>query len=801
MENFLENRREIYNRALRSRRRLGEIKPKLISISFNNFKPFSDKNLNNIELKPITLLYGWNNSGKSSILELLQLLSEINQSINNKNSYLEFNANELSNLGSYKNFIHGNDISNDLMITYEIENIKPDSKFDRPYDDFEKDILKLVTNSKTEIQLIYSSSPFRYQKNNANLKSFSVNHFNLFSLESIRREIYANTFKISKLNIKQMNNDNFFKLIIINRSKIVTFLESIKSEIYNSDIDFKSHDSIGYQFKTHLNSLKFSLNQNLRLLLEASKVGQISPSLVSVKPDINEIKEFDNDKTLGLNFFLTSFYDYNQSTIIRRAVRYINGLLNEKENFDSDEIIRYIEDILESLDTDLLTNKRYVDLIDLYFEGSREETFVDLDETFWNKFSIFLPKELRKSFISFDSRSKDKIEKISIKQINENRNVVKKFLFIEKRYLEIKENLKELINQVKDSNRKIKEIFPSNQTFVSLTSQNQDNAIPLVKIKIEEFEELIDLLNNWDSDKKLDKIDYIKKLFHSNLEKSILLNGRGGTSKVTISKCLTLSNFLISIIENEPSLDEDKYYFFINNLSYILQSIFTSKQLSIKSQMFSHPSDLIKRNYEKKDVSKGSNNNFDYSFEKVFNILSEDKNVLTKVNDSIKKMGFDFQINFKTITGLNDETLFYPLAQNVSKSSINTHIADMGLGLKRIIPLITYLFCKRWGSLICIQEPESNLHPKYQSEIAEVLVDSYIQNENTHIVETHSEILVLRLLKLIKQKKISHENVSINFVQKKDGESEIIKIGINEKGEFTSKWPNGFFKERLSELL
>ena len=217
--------------------------------------------------------------------------------------------------------------------------------------------------------------------------------------------------------------------------------------------------------------------------------------------------------------------------------------------------------------------------------------------------------------------------------------------------------------------------------------------------------------------------------------------------------------------------------------------------------MFSHPSDLIKRNYEKKDVSKGSNNNFDYSFEKVFNILSEDKNVLTKVNDSIKKMGFDFQINFKTITGLNDETLFYPLAQNVSKSSINTHIADMGLGLKRIIPLITYLFCKRWGSLICIQEPESNLHPKYQSEIAEVLVDSYIQNENTHIVETHSEILVLRLLKLIKQKKISHENVSINFVQKKDGESEIIKIGINEKGEFTSKWPNGFFKERLSELL
>ena len=71
-------------------RRLSDIniKPELISLRFNNFKPFSDKNSNKIDIKPITLLFGWNNSGKTSILELIQLLSKINQQTNDKNSFL-----------------------------------------------------------------------------------------------------------------------------------------------------------------------------------------------------------------------------------------------------------------------------------------------------------------------------------------------------------------------------------------------------------------------------------------------------------------------------------------------------------------------------------------------------------------------------------------------------------------------------------------------------------------------------------------------------------------------------------------
>ena len=52
----------------------------ITAISFKNFKSF--KNEVKFEIKPITLIYGLNGSGKSSILQILQLLK---QSLENSN--------------------------------------------------------------------------------------------------------------------------------------------------------------------------------------------------------------------------------------------------------------------------------------------------------------------------------------------------------------------------------------------------------------------------------------------------------------------------------------------------------------------------------------------------------------------------------------------------------------------------------------------------------------------------------------------------------------------------------------------
>ena len=60
-------------------------------------------------------------------------------------------------------------------------------------------------------------------------------------------------------------------------------------------------------------------------------------------------------------------------------------------------------------------------------------------------------------------------------------------------------------------------------------------------------------------------------------------------------------------------------------------------------------------------------------------------------------MGFDFHyilIYLKTV----EEDIF-SVAINNNNPNIQTNIADMGLGLKKIIPMITYLLSKKINSL------------------------------------------------------------------------------------------------------
>ena len=98
---------------------------------------------------------------------------------------------------------------------------------------------------------------------------------------------------------------------------------------------------------------------------------------------------------------------------------------------------------------------------------------------------------------------------------------------------------------------------------------------------------------------------------------------------------------------------------------------------------------------------------------------------------------------------------------------------------------------------IAIQEPERSLHPEYQINLMDMFVETSKNLNNKYLIETHSELLILRLMKLVKEKKISHNDVSINYVSKSETGSKINNLKMNENGDFIDKWPDGFFIERL----
>ena len=103
--------------------------------------------------------------------------------------------------------------------------------------------------------------------------------------------------------------------------------------------------------------------------------------------------------------------------------------------------------------------------------------------------------------------------------------------------------------------------------------------------------------------------------------------------------------------------------------------------------------------------------------------------------------------------------------------------------------------------MIALEEPEANIHPKYQANLANVFVESLYENNNEFVIETHSELIVLRFLKLIRDKKLNYEDFSIHFIEKNKEGSSIKKIEINEDGSLGTSWPGGFFKERLDEFF
>jgi hypothetical protein len=61
---------------------------------------------------------------------------------------------------------------------------------------------------------------------------------------------------------------------------------------------------------------------------------------------------------------------------------------------------------------------------------------------------------------------------------------------------------------------------------------------------------------------------------------------------------------------------------------------------------------------------------------------------------------------------------------------------------------------------------------------------------------------MLRLQRRIREKKISHHDVSVLYVDPRgDRGSTILELRLDEDGEFIDLWPDGFFVESLAEMM
>lgn len=189
--------------------------------------------------------------------------------------------------------------------------------------------------------------------------------------------------------------------------------------------------------------------------------------------------------------------------------------------------------------------------------------------------------------------------------------------------------------------------------------------------------------------------------------------------------------------------------------------------------------------------------------------FGNDNSLLKKLNSYCREFGIPYHFNVKNIGNsiIGDVIVFY---LTDIRTNVRVAPSDVGFGIGQLLPIIVegILANERGQSprLVCVEQPEIHIHPRLQAIMADFFINtSLIKNKKSGvqwILETHSESLMLRLQRRIRDKTIKPEDICVLYVDHQ-GErgSSIQELRLDECGEFIDLWPDGFFVENYTEMM
>jgi hypothetical protein len=142
--------------------------------------------------------------------------------------------------------------------------------------------------------------------------------------------------------------------------------------------------------------------------------------------------------------------------------------------------------------------------------------------------------------------------------------------------------------------------------------------------------------------------------------------------------------------------------------------------------------------------------------------------------------------------------------------------SDVGVGISQMVPVVVAALREQDGMLV-IEQPELHVHPAIQVGIGDLFIRGVradpgsFYSTKTVLVETHSEHIMLRLLRRIRETTehelppgiagFESEGLSVIYVEASDEGVRFHPLRIDQDGEFLDRWPLGFFEERAGELF
>lgn len=159
-------------------------------------------------------------------------------------------------------------------------------------------------------------------------------------------------------------------------------------------------------------------------------------------------------------------------------------------------------------------------------------------------------------------------------------------------------------------------------------------------------------------------------------------------------------------------------------------------------------------------------------------------------------------------------------------SGTATRFSDVGAGIAQALPIVAQLAAMaapretRHGATLWVEQPELHLHPLMQQRMADLMVMSVLDQGQKFkvgdefpsatrwrptqvIAETHSENIVLRLQKRIRDGWIDPKQVAVYYVDRFPGDntSHVSELRLDTDGRFIDSWPVSFTGVRSADLF
>jgi len=206
-------------------------------------------------------------------------------------------------------------------------------------------------------------------------------------------------------------------------------------------------------------------------------------------------------------------------------------------------------------------------------------------------------------------------------------------------------------------------------------------------------------------------------------------------------------------------------------------------------------------------------------------ILSSDDKIMYLASKLLSRLTRDqYELRLARINATTVEFLgsIGSLALFDKRLETMTTFRDVGVGLSQVLPIITALAQAsipptrpRNGvpmqsgtsiATVLIEQPELHLHPRMQGDLADVIIETSRAKNRIGpqvIMETHSENIILRVQRRVREGSIRAQDVSVIFVEKdpKNGQSVANELVLDDNGEFLTAWPDSFAVMRLDEIL